>query len=117
MSEHASLQILANCIKSNRGLQKGLRRKNRLIKRRRAELAEAPIDMLLFCPTCNAQPIDAPSEDWSNPPHKSHLCHICGEIWRPCDRPTNGIESICTKGSDDTWEHWRATQALLQEGE
>jgi len=42
----------------------------------------APIDMVLFCPNCHAQHIDAPdarTPDWTNPPHRSHLCHGCGD--------------------------------------
>lgn len=40
---------------------------------------------------------------WDNPPHKSHLCHGCGLIWRPADVPTNGVAVIKTKGQNDTW--------------
>jgi len=64
----------------------------------------APIDMVLFCPKCGVQHIDAPDErtpDWTNPPHKSHLCHGCGFIWRPADVPTNGVAATKTKGSRD----------------
>ncbi|MCA8226167.1 hypothetical protein [Burkholderia vietnamiensis] len=81
----------------------------------------APIDMLLFCPKCGVQHIDAPEEDWkrdangrmmigagyettwSNPPHRSHLCSACGTIWRPADLPTNGVAAIQTHGKADTW--------------
>lgn len=83
-----------------------------------------PIDMLLFCPKCHKQHVDAPEksewvddsdplaamaqvldtkEVWDNPPHKSHLCHACGTIWRPADVPTNGVFNINTKGKDDNW--------------
>ncbi|WP_446333610.1 hypothetical protein ACRHQP_00710 [Burkholderia pseudomallei] len=73
-----------------------------------------PIDMLLFCPKCGAQHVDAPekaSDDrpvlyadaWTNPPHRSHLCHACGTIWRPADVPTNGVAAIQTSGKADTW--------------
>lgn len=65
-----------------------------------------PIDMLLFCPQCGIQHIDEPDErtpDWSNPPHRSHLCHGCGCIWRPADVPTNGVVRIATVGKADTW--------------
>lgn len=84
-----------------------------------------PVDMVLFCPHCHHQHIDAPeitakmvkalnglpltAEDerrhakrWTNPPHRSHLCHQCGFIWRPADVPTNGVEAIRTRGQDDT---------------
>lgn len=73
-----------------------------------------PIDMLLFCPKCGAQHVDAPekaSDDrpvlyadaWTNPPHRSHLCHACGTVWRPADVPTNGVAAIQTSGKADTW--------------
>lgn len=66
----------------------------------------SPVDMLLFCPRCGSQHVDEPdtrTPDWSNPPHRSHLCHECGCIWRPADVPTNGVASIETKGKADTW--------------
>ncbi|WP_446903052.1 hypothetical protein [Burkholderia sp. YIM B11467] len=75
----------------------------------------APIDMLLFCPKCGVQHIDAEEwhDDphdieqgqirvWDNPPHRSHLCHACGTIWRPADVPTNGVAAIQTRGKADT---------------
>lgn len=75
---------------------------------------EAPIDMILHCPKCGMQHVDAPEEAvdrddpdyhcpprWENPPHKSHLCHGCGNIWRPADVPTNGVATIKTKGKAD----------------
>lgn len=65
---------------------------------------EVPIDMLLFCPKCGEQHVDAPDDltlDWTNPPHKSHLCHECGHVWRPCDKPTNGAAEIKTSGAKD----------------
>lgn len=40
---------------------------------------------------------------WTNQPHRSHLCADCGCIWRPCDVPTEGVESIATEGKADTW--------------
>lgn len=77
-----------------------------------------PIDMILHCPKCGMQHIDAPDrleqiihresgtvvdEQWTNPPHRSHLCHGCGCIWRPADVPTNGVLAITTRGKADTW--------------
>jgi len=83
---------------------------------------QTPIDMVLFCPSCGAQHIDAPEERprtfgcnhvsdtcrlcenipyWTNPPHRSHLCLKCGFVWRPADIPTNGVHSIATKGKND----------------
>lgn len=79
-----------------------------------------PIDMVLFCPACGKQHIDAPKPrralplgdgygtevvieaEWTNPPHRSHLCHGCGHIWRPADVPTNGVEAVKTKGKADS---------------
>lgn len=82
---------------------------------------QKPIDMVLHCPKCGLQHIDASNEEeirikaaelgidregdraycdwldeneWTNPPHKSHLCHGCGHIWRPADVPTNGVAFV-----------------------
>lgn len=73
-----------------------------------------PIDMVLFCPNCQEPHIDAPdpldpypityekyANRWTNPPHRSHLCHACGYIWRPADVFTNGVAAIKTKGKAD----------------
>lgn len=72
----------------------------------------APINMVLHCPKCGRQHIDAPDTDydphyeghmiWTNPPHRSHLCHGCGWIWRPADVPTNGVAAVKTKGKADS---------------
>ncbi len=75
--------------------------------------APAPIDMVLHCPQCGMQHVDAPEDaecdgevvhsfGWSNPPHRSHLCHGCGHIWRPADVPTNGVQAIKTTGKADS---------------
>ena len=84
----------------------------------RHSVGQKPIDMLLFCPMCHTQHIDAPEQGqlisggpnagrvrpgWTNPPHRSHLCHSCGCIWRPADVPTNGVGKITTKGVADNW--------------
>jgi len=92
-----------------------------------------PIDMVLHCPACGQQHIDAPrlagdadapphptegmsheeaqpfidaladyEASWTNPPHRSHLCHHCGHIWRPADVPTNGVAQIKTRGKNDS---------------
>lgn len=74
-----------------------------------------PIDMVLFCPCCGLQHIDAAEPDlgssadgsgdvplWTNPPHRSHLCRNCGHVWRPADVPTNGVEAVKTKGRNDS---------------
>lgn len=64
-----------------------------------------PVDMVLHCPSCGLQHIDAPDDrttEWINPPHRSHLCHGCGHIWRPADVATNGVATINTKGKNDS---------------
>ena len=84
-----------------------------------ADSQPLPIDMVLHCPACGLQHIDAPeveSKDWSNslaagssirvtwknPPRRSHLCHGCGHIWRPADVPTNGVKAVKTTGKADS---------------
>lgn len=63
-----------------------------------------PIDMIIYCPRCGGQHIDEPDGGGTNPPHRSHLCHECGCVWRPADVPTNGVFEIRTKGKSDTWK-------------
>ena len=79
---------------------------------------DKPVDMVLYCPKCGTQHIDAPepsmlTEDaamyggdwpsrWKNPPHKSHLCHVCAHIWRPSDTPTNGVARTASGKDADT---------------
>ena len=78
------------------------------------------VDMILHCPACGFQHIDCaddeagePSnkpmpprrltaEPWGNPPHRSHLCHDCGHIWRPSDAHTNGVARIRSHGVNDS---------------
>jgi hypothetical protein len=60
-----------------------------------------PIGMILHCPACLHQHIDGPGPGWANPPHRSHLCHNCGFVWRPADVPTNGVETTKTRGQND----------------
>ncbi|MGY0793146.1 hypothetical protein ACW7BJ_27585 [Azospirillum argentinense] len=66
----------------------------------------APLHMLLFCPRCGLQHIDAPDKTtgWTNPPHRSHLCAGCGCVWRPADAPTSGVLAIATSGKADNWK-------------
>lgn len=77
----------------------------------------SPIPMILFCPACGLQHIDEPEGTgtfhgpdeapreivtWDNPPHRSHLCHECGHIWRPADVATEGVAAISTLGNADS---------------
>lgn len=75
-----------------------------------------PIDMVLYCPRCCHQHIDKPeipeldraglpvdpATEWTNSPHRSHLCHSCGFVWRPADVATNGVAAVKTKGMNDS---------------
>lgn len=89
-----------------------------------------PIDMVLHCPKCGLQHIDEPEPElgpnfdgsgdallWPNPPHRSHLCHGCGHIWRPADVPTNGVKAVKTKGKADSPIAAPAPAQPGQEGE
>lgn len=73
--------------------------------------AAAPIAMILFCPSCGLQHIDQAVDEedeegrqdgWSNPPHRSHLCHGCGHIWRPADVATEGVAYLDGYGENDS---------------
>jgi hypothetical protein len=71
----------------------------------------APIPLLLFCPRCDRQHVDAPQpeKDWTNPPHRSHECQACGYVWRPADVATTGVRTIETSGQNDRSAHpWKA---------
>lgn len=72
----------------------------------RAAQDAKPIDMIIHCPACGVQHIDAPEpeSDWHNPPHRSHECHGCGRIWRVADVPTNGVRTLSTAGKSDNWK-------------
>lgn len=78
-----------------------------------------PIPMILFCPFCGTQHIDAEEDHkdgcalnvnphacncdrWSNPPHRSHQCRSCSHVWRPADVPTTGVSEIATHGEHDS---------------
>ena len=57
---------------------------------------ETPTPMILHCTVCGVQHIDKPEPDkgWTNPPHRTHLCHACGNLWRPQPWATVGVESL-----------------------
>jgi len=72
-------------------------------------LGGVPIPMLLYCPKCNTQHVDAPAPDrgWENPPHRSHYCEAivdgvaCAHHWRPSDYYTTGVVKLDTVGMTD----------------
>lgn len=82
-------------------------------------MSQEVIDMILPCPACGLLHVDAPEPEngWTNPPHKSHLCHGCGAVWRPADVPTNGVASISTRGERDTWPDSRSDWPNPPEGQ
>lgn len=76
----------------------------------------APVDMVLYCPKCNTQHIDAPELDppgaairakgaWDNPPHRTHKCVACAHLWRPSDTSTNGVQATAS-GKDADCVPW-----------
>lgn len=52
-----------------------------------------PVEMLLYCPRCQHQHVDAPEPEkgWTNPPHATHTCGNCGLNWRPSNSHTTGV--------------------------
>ena len=102
MRELRDLLAYANSADHTRAVI-GLQRALAILDAAIAEQHPTPIPMLLWCPRCHAQHVDAPSEGWDNPPHRSHLCHACGCVWRPADVETTGVAAIGTRGSRDTW--------------
>lgn len=61
-----------------------------------------PIPMILFCPNCGVQHIDAADRtEWCI---LSHVCTYCRHQWRPADVPTNGVKEIKTLGNKDSPE-------------
>lgn len=67
----------------------------------------APIPMLLYCPRCDRQHVDAPQpeKNWTNPPHRTHECQQCGHSWRPADVATTGVRALATRGAVDGETH------------
>jgi DNA-directed RNA polymerase subunit M/transcription elongation factor TFIIS len=85
--------------------QKRIDRAIQLLSTGTPQAERAAVPMILHCPKCHEQHVDAPDErtaGWANPPHRSHLCHGCGYIWRPADVPTNGVAAIKTTGKADS---------------
>ncbi len=82
----------------------------------RAEVVElrrklaTPTPVIVYCPRCGAQHVDAPHGDWTNPPHRSHECQTCKLVWRVADVPTAGVErtQISIGGADMYYESLRS---------
>lgn len=77
-----------------------LREAEQQVEQLRAD-RDKPIDMMLWCPKCGFQHVDAAEGEWTNPPHKSHLCHNCTHIWRPAEVFTNGVQDV-SRGTNDS---------------
>lgn len=48
----------------------------------------------IFCPMCRQRHIDGPEntgKNWAEIPHRKHLCHYCGHLWRPYNYNTIGV--------------------------
>lgn len=53
----------------------------------------APIAMVLICPECNGQHVDRGV--WATTRiHRSHLCEHCGNVWKPFEYATVGVEKL-----------------------
>jgi len=79
---------------------------------------DIPIPMVLHCPRCGVQHIDEATEEWANPPHRSHACQAprCGCIWRPADVATAGVAALPTCGKSDNWRPGDPTLADRYQG-
>jgi len=53
---------------------------------------DPPVPMVLHCPKCGAQHIDRGV--YATRVHRTHLCAGCGELWKPFDYATVGVESV-----------------------
>lgn len=62
--------------------------------------SDEPIPMLLWCPACHAQHIDAPEPEsgWTNPPHRTHKCKACSHLWAPANLWTEGVAELVAPG-------------------
>jgi hypothetical protein len=53
---------------------------------------DAPIPMLLWCPTCGERHLDVGEFETNS--HHTHACQGCGMVWRPAIRPTIGVRFL-----------------------
>lgn len=54
--------------------------------------AEAPIPMILTCPSCNTRHVDRGR--FAVSPHHTHACQGCGMCWRPAIVATVGVSFL-----------------------
>lgn len=59
----------------------------------KASAEVAPVPMLLRCPVCSEQHVDAADKvtGWTNSHHRTHLCAFCGHKWKPFEYCTTGV--------------------------
>jgi hypothetical protein len=50
------------------------------------------IPMMLRCPMCSFRHID--DGEWTERPHRTHLCRQCAHEWRPANVYTRGVEAL-----------------------
>ncbi len=56
------------------------------------EESQAPIPMLLTCPSCGARHVDVGA--FTTKPHHTHACQFCGMTWRPAIVATVGVQFL-----------------------
>lgn len=60
------------------------------IKLERDALLNVGVPTETKCPKCNTLHVD--QEQWATTPHRTHLCHACGNLWRPYAVATYGTD-------------------------
>ena len=51
------------------------------------------VPMILHCPKCGEKHVDRGIFGTTHV-HRTHLCHACGETWKPFDYATVGVEDV-----------------------
>lgn len=60
----------------------------------------SPVPMLLACSVCDAKHVD--EGEWATRPHRTHLCHACGALFRPALVPTVGVAALADGSTSPT---------------
>ena len=61
-------------------------------KEHEADVATAPIPMLLCCPICSERHVDV--GEFATKVHTTHACRHCGHVWRPAIVATVGVRFL-----------------------
>ena len=56
------------------------------------KLFDRPVPMRLHCPECGELHVDVGEFEFKV--HHTHSCQLCGATWRPCVRPTVGVQFL-----------------------